>query len=394
MFYRRYFNWICFFVLLHESLAQEGNFCRTPLRDAGVCVNIRDCTNLVNLLRTQSNNPDVRSYLVRSTCGYQGTTPMVCCPQSAGTTSRRPTEPQVVITEPPTPPPTTPSTLPPSSTEANNGDNEAVVRSFLEAPQCGGNNISTSRIVGGVDAQKGDFPWITALGYKNSKNPDNPKWLCGGSLITFKHVITAAHCVYNRKDLYLARVGDLDLYSDEDGVNPVTIPLATAKIHEEYSPTSYTNDIAILTLAYKVTQPEIWPVCLPAFEPVKTKSFVDFQLFVAGWGSIYFNGPSSAFLQKVSLPVWNEAKCQNAFSAIKSTVIDNRVICAGVEGGGKDACQGDSGGPLMYGKGTGKVLTLYLVGVVSYGFKCAQPGYAGVYTKVTSFLDWIDNNTK
>lgn len=389
MLYVRNLIAICvFFVLLQDSNTQEGNFCRTPSRDAGVCVNIRDCANLVNLLRTQSNNPDVRNYLVRSTCGYQGTTPMVCCPQNAATTSRRPTEPPV--TDPPTQPPTSP---PVSSTETSNGgDNEAVVRTLMGPPHCGVNTMSVSRIVGGVDAQLGDFPWITALGYKNSKNPDQPKWLCGGSLITDMHVLTAAHCVYNRQDLYLARLGELDLYSDEDGANPVNIPLAKAKIHEDYSPTSYTNDIAILTLAYKPTHGGVWPVCLPIVDPVRSKNFDNFLLYVAGWGSIYFNGPSSAILQKVQLPIWNENTCRNAFSAIKSTVIDDRVICAGEKLGGQDACQGDSGGPLMYGKPGKRNITMYLIGVVSYGFKCAQPGYAGVYTRVSSFMDWIENN--
>lgn len=47
----------------------------------------------------------------------------------------------------------------------------------------------------------GEIPWIVALGYKNQKNPNQPKWLCGGSLITKKHILTAAHCVKNRADL-------------------------------------------------------------------------------------------------------------------------------------------------------------------------------------------------
>ena len=50
--------------------------------------------------------------------------------------------------------------------------------------------------------------------------------------------------------------------------------------------------------------------------------------------------------------------------------------------------QGDSGGPLMLPRGQ----NFYLVGVVSYGYKCADPGYPGIYTRVTQFVDWIASN--
>lgn len=58
-------------------------------------------------------------------------------------------------------------------------------------------------------------------------------------------------------------------------------------------------------------------------------------------------GPSASHLQMVQLPVVNTGKCAQAYSAYKAQVIDERVLCAGYEKGGKDACQGDSGGPLM-----------------------------------------------
>lgn len=104
-------------------------------------------------------------------------------------------------------------------------------------------------------------------------------------------------------------------------------------------------------------------------------------------------GPSSSKLQVATLPVVETNQCRQALSKFR-TVIDERVMCAGFPQGGKDACQGDSGGPYMYGvQGTSaRYITFYLFGVVSYGYRCAEPGYPGVYTRVPTFIDWIQNN--
>lgn len=92
------------------------------------------------------------------------------------------------------------------------------------------------------------------------------------------------------------------------------------------------------------------------------------------------------------IPVVSNDQCKQNYANFKTTVIDNRVLCAGYTTGGKDACQGDSGGPLMWGNFQNGNLMFYLIGVVSYGYKCAEPGYPGVYTRVTSFTDWIQAN--
>ena len=69
--------------------------------------------------------------------------------------------------------------------------------------------------------------------------------------------------------------------------------------------------------------------------------------------------------------------------------VTHSMLCAGYLGeGGKDSCTGDSGGPLVCNVNDKAVL----VGVVSWGNSCAEPEFAGVYSRVTHVLNWILNN--
>ena len=67
-------------------------------------------------------------------------------------------------------------------------------------------------------------------------------------------------------------------------------------------------------------------------------------------------------------------------------VIGEVMICAGEAG--KDSCQGDSGGPMTAGEYVG---IPYHVGIVSWGYGCAQAGYPGVYSQTDAFLDFINS---
>ena len=66
-------------------------------------------------------------------------------------------------------------------------------------------------------------------------------------------------------------------------------------------------------------------------------------------------------------------------------------ICSGTSIGGKDACDGDSGGPLVIESMEGK---FELVGITSWGKGCGEPNQPGVYTRVSSFLSWIESHQK
>jgi trypsin len=105
---------------------------------------------------------------------------------------------------------------------------------------------------------------------------------------------------------------------------------------------------------------------------------------VSGWGMINQDDEppdSASFLRGVTVQIVSEQACKRAYGSDRIT---NRMLCAGVNGGRKDACQGDSGGPL--------VIDNVLAGIVSWGYGCGDKSYPGVYTNVSVLSDFIKKN--
>lgn len=89
-----------------------------------------------------------------------------------------------------------------------------------------------------------------------------------------------------------------------------------------------------------------------------------------------------ARLNKVSVPVVSRATCQSEYG--RSAVTTN-MFCAAQAQGGKDSCQGDSGGPIVDANGV-------LQGLVSWGNGCAEPGFAGVYSRLGALVSFVNAN--
>ncbi|XP_053674102.1 trypsin-like [Anopheles nili] len=244
--------------------------------------------------------------------------------------------------------------------------------------KCGLEEPINERIVGGTPVEGNGFSWMAALYYDN-------KFGCGGSLISDRYVITAAHCT-TKPDRALFRVQ----FGVHDRSKPTgsSIERSVKRILTNwYNAFNNNNDIALLELTYPVAiSDNVMPICLPR----ASETYEGSRGVVTGWGRTKTGGGLSGTLQQTEVPILTNRECRRA--GYWAFQITGKMICAGLLEGGKDSCQGDSGGPLQV---LNKKTNHYeLVGVVSWGRACAQKNFPGVYTRVSQYLNWINRNIK
>ena len=238
--------------------------------------------------------------------------------------------------------------------------------------ECGRRGRSVQRIVGGEDASPGELPWQVGLLYYGSSTPS-----CGATLINNKWLLSAAHCTDGQDVSNIeAIIGEFDVSTTQD--NAVKIKIAKKVEHPNYNSNSMVYDFVMLELAEEVTfSAAVGPACLPQDA---SKTYVDAIATASGWGTLQSGGSQPDKLQRIdTLKVLANDNC-GSYSA--GTIQDSMVCAADA---GKDSCQGDSGGPLVTQEGD----RYSLIGVVSFGRGCALADYPGVYSRVTTVLDWI-----
>ncbi|XP_063701443.1 trypsin-1-like [Culicoides brevitarsis] len=226
---------------------------------------------------------------------------------------------------------------------------------------------TSSRIVGGSVFKISDAPYQVSVQY-------NDEHSCGGSIISSRWILTAAHCTFSAEaSEFKVRVGSSFHAKEGRLVNVKNIIN-----HIRWNPSTIDYDYALLELEEELSfDDKVHKISLPKKnEEVKAGS----QCFVTGWGLTNNENESRDQLRGITVPIVDHEDCKKQYSdgSIKLT---ERMICAGIQNEGKDTARMDSGGPL--------VLNKVLVGVVSWG----NDNHSGVYSNVAYIRDWIEKNS-
>ncbi|MCA2407285.1 trypsin-like serine protease [Rhizobium leguminosarum] len=259
------------------------------------------------------------------------------------------------------------------------------------------------RVIGGQTAKKGEWPWQVKILAPDPEQRGRFGGHCGGSLISPRWILTAAHCVTSgrsgKQDLFARDLlivegkSKIDKVIAVDGPDKPGLAVEEVIIHEDFDRKVFANDIALI----KLSEPAKSKPAILASASDDEVEAAGHPAVVTGWGYTKADhGWDDKYLptelQEVELPIVPREDCRAAYrdSSMRMNPIDERNVCAGYAEGGKDACQGDSGGPLVTQRPDKRWIQL---GIVSWGAGCAEAEHYGVYTRVAAFRDWIAAKT-
>jgi PKD repeat protein len=228
---------------------------------------------------------------------------------------------------------------------------------------------NVAAIIGGAEAQPGEFPFQVAL-----VTPGGFQF-CGGTFISRNWVLTAAHCVDGGTDPATVKVlaGAHDKTADGE-----VLDVARILVHPAYTPSAISSDIALLELTdgYMYSRIEL---LTPDRIEMSAPGIIG---TVIGWGLTSDGGLSSAVLKKLEAEIISNDECR---THLDTNILDV-TICAGKLGSNESTCNGDSGGPLMVPFRNRWIQ----VGVVSFGTNvCYQPT---AFARVTALVDYVIGN--
>lgn len=238
----------------------------------------------------------------------------------------------------------------------------AAAAALLTAP---GAAAAPQPIVGGTTTTASAYPYVMQI------TDASQSQFCGGTLVSPTKVVTAAHCMVGETTSSVRVVGGRTY---RNGTNGTVSRVSRIWVHPSYTSVTRGNDVAVLTLSTAM--------------PYTTASYVTSSQTgvyaagttarIIGWGTTSAGGSSSNQLRTATVPTVSDSSCSSSYG---SRYVRSDMVCAGYTSGGVDTCQGDSGGPLMIGG--------VLAGITSWGDGCADAGFPGIYTRLTTFSSTV-----
>ncbi|MDT0483020.1 MULTISPECIES: S1 family peptidase [Streptomyces] len=220
-------------------------------------------------------------------------------------------------------------------------------------------------IVGGTTTTTTSYPFMMQI------TDASQNQFCGGTLVSATKVVTAAHCMVGETTSSVRVVGGRTYLN---GTNGTVSRVSKIWINPDYTDATNGDDVAVLTLSTSM--------------PYTTASYVSSSQTsvyaagttarIVGWGTTSESGSSSNQLRTATVPIVSNSSCASSYG---SDFVASDMVCAGYTSGGVDTCQGDSGGPLLIGG--------VLAGITSWGEGCAEAGYPGIYTRLTTFSSLV-----
>jgi len=288
---------------------------------------------------------------------------------------------------------------------------------------------ANEKIVGGVQAQQGAYPFQVAvlrLKRTGAKTAQIVAQFCGGTLLTSRYVLTAAHCfvegekgkvsgLTNARDVGV-HIGHTNIVAGGDKILAKRVI-----VHPKYVTGANVNDIALIELE-RAPKAEINAKAITIVDQASEAEHLpaNGELTIIGWGKTE-NAKGSLDLLETKVNAVDRAACNRILTsarlqdqevrkslgelsfefnlspagrkALEQSIIQAggtvtpQMFCAAAPSDGRDTCGGDSGGPILRKDASGKIVQ---VGIVSFGIgQCGKAAFPGVYTRLALYTDWL-----